>query len=211
MKIIIFGGFGFVGTSIYNFLNLQYNVIRVSRRNGYDINNISKITKFLKKHKPSYIINCSVAHGGLHFINSQPTNIFIENSLLYLNLYRAIERAKLKNFFIINLISNCAYPGTSKIQKEEEWLNSEPHESVLPFAIPKRIAFYLSKFYEKEFKIKSKNFIVPNAYGPGDYIDPKRTHALNGIIIRFIKCLKKNKNFFSIWGSGKPKDRKSVV
>ena len=59
----------------------------------------------------------------------------------------------------------------------------------------KRIAYYLSIFYFKEFGLRSKNFILPNAYGPGDYLDPKRTHALNGIIIRFIQSIKKMPTF----------------
>jgi hypothetical protein len=29
--------------------------------------------------------------------------------------------------------------------------------------------------------------IVPNAYGPHDYLDEQRTHAMNGIIMRMIK------------------------
>jgi GDP-L-fucose synthase len=206
MRIIIFGGFGFVGSKVYNFLKFNHKVLRASRRNGYDINNIGKIKKLLKRINPDCVINCAVSHGGLSYINLYPANIFIKNSLLYFNLYKAIGEVRLKkNFYIINLISNCAYSHNSKIQKESKWLECEPHESVLPFAIPKRIAFYLSKFYEKEFKIKSKNFLVPNAYGPGDYLDPQRTHALNGVIIRFLQTLKENKNFFSIWGSGKPK------
>jgi nucleoside-diphosphate-sugar epimerase len=206
MKIIIFGGFGFVGSRLHDFLKTNYKVYRASRRNGYDINNTHKIKKFLKKINPDYIINCAVTHGGLHYINLNPANIFSENSLIYFNLYKAVAESKRKkNFCMINLISNCAYTDNVKIQKENEWLNSEPHESVLPFAIPKRIAFYLSKFYEKQYKIRSKNFIIPNAYGPGDYLDPQRTHALNGIIIRFIKTINEKKSFFSIWGSGKPK------
>lgn len=205
-KIIIFGGHGFVGSKIAEKLNEKHNVFTASRRNGYDINKISKIKSLINSFKPDYIIHCAVAHGGLSYINSYPSNIFIENSFLYFNLYKAIAQAKIKkNFFVINLISNCAYSHDVDIQKEDEWLNSEPHESVLPFAIPKRIAFYLSKFYENEFNIKSKNFLVPNAYGPGDYLDPQRTHALNGIIIRFIESIRKGKKDFDIWGSGKPK------
>jgi GDP-L-fucose synthase len=43
---------------------------------------------------------------------------------------------------------------------------------------------------------------LPNVYGPGDYLDTTRSHALNGIITRMIE----NKdNNFNIWGTGKPK------
>lgn len=205
-KIIIFGGFGFIGSHIYNYLKLNNQILRVSRRNGYNINSSNKIKKLFFDFKPDIAINCAVSHGGLSYINSKPASIFHKNSLLYFNFYKTISGVKLKkNFYVINLISNCAYSGDLKIQREDKWLDHEPHSSVLPFAIPKRIAYYLSKFYSKEFNIKTKNFLVPNAYGPGDYTDPRRTHALNGIIIRFLKAIKSKDKFLQIWGTGKPK------
>jgi GDP-L-fucose synthase len=69
----------------------------------------------------------------------------------------------------------------------------------------KRILYYLSKFYYQQYNIQSKNFLIPNAYGPGDYLNPERTHALNGIILRFLQCVKNKEKQFEIWGSGKPK------
>ena len=45
---------------------------------------------------------------------------------------------------------------------------------------------------------------MPNAYGPGDYTDPNRTHALNGMIIRMLKAKENDDKEFVIWGSGKP-------
>lgn len=205
-KIIIFGGFGFVGSHIYNCLKSNNKVMRVSRRNGYDLNNKKKLKKLFDNFRPDIAINCAVAHGGLSYINKKPANIFHKNSILYFNFYDIISSVKLKkNFYAINLISNCAYSGNLKIQTEKDWLDHEPHNSVLPFAIPKRIAFYLSKFYFDEFKIKTKNLLIPNAYGPGDYKDPKRTHALNGIIIRFLKATQKKDKSFQIWGTGRPR------
>jgi GDP-L-fucose synthase len=205
-KIIIFGGFGFVGSHLYDCLKLNNKVIRASRRNGYDLNNKKKIKKLFDNFKPDIAINCAVAHGGLSYINRKPAYIFHENSILYFNFYKIISSIKLKNnFYVINLISNCAYSGNLKIQKEKDWLDHEPHDSVLPFAIPKRIAFYLSKFYFKEFNIKTKNLLIPNAYGPGDYKDPRRTHALNGIIIRFLNATKKKDVSLQIWGTGRPR------
>ena len=119
------------------------------------------------------------------------------------DIYEVAAKTKLKPL-IINLISNCAYYHELAIQNEDKWLTGEAHESVQPFAMAKRIAYYLSIFYFKEFGLRSKNFILPNAYGPGDYLDPKRTHALNGII-RFIQSIKKKQKTFEIWGTGKPK------
>ena len=79
------------------------------------------------------------------------------------------------------------------------------HETVLPFGMTKRVLFYLSRFYNQQYNIHSKNFLIPNAYGPGDYLDPEKTHALNGIILRFLLAIKDKEKKFELWGSGKPR------
>ena len=204
MKILILGGFGFFGSRLNFFLKKKHKVFQASRRNGLDLFSLKKTTKALNKIQPEIIINCAVFHGGLNYINSNPATIFNQNSKIYFNTYEAISKSEC-NPLVFNLISNCAYYHKLNLQKEKNWLDGEAHESVQPFAVSKRISYYLSNFYFKEFGIKTKNLIIPNAYGPGDHLDPKRTHALNGIIIRFIKSIKDKEKFLEIWGSGKPK------
>lgn len=205
-KIILIGGFGFVGSNIFNKLKKKNLIVRLSRRNGFNVLNKKKIIDKINSFKPDYIINCAVAHGGLNYINEKPANIFAENSKIHFALYEALSKSKLcDKSTIINLISNCAYFHKLVIQNENGWLDGEAHDSVQPFAVSKRISYYLSQFYLKQYSIKSKNLIIPNAFGPGDYTDPRRTHALNGIIIRFIKSVKSKEKTFSIWGTGKPK------
>lgn len=204
MKIIVLGGFGFVGSRVTFYLKKKYKVYQISRRNGFDISKKNKIKLFFERLKPDVIVNCASSHGGLNYINSSPATIFKDNSKIYFDVYETAAKLK-KKPLMINLISNCAYYHKLAIQNEEKWLKGEAHESVQPFAMAKRIAYYLSIFYFKEYGLKSKNLIIPNAYGPGDYLDPKRTHALNGIIIRFINCIKTKQKLFEIWGTGKPK------
>jgi GDP-L-fucose synthase len=45
---------------------------------------------------------------------------------------------------------------------------------------------------------------MANSYGPLDYLDENRTHALNGLIMRMIKAQKNNDTEFVVWGSGTP-------
>ena len=204
LKIIIFGGFGFIGSNIKSILKKHYNVISLSRRNGCDLNAEKIIISNLNKYKPNIIINCASHVGGVNYISKNPANVFRDNSKIYFNLYEAVRKTQ-ENVVIYNPISNCAYNHELNIQKEDIWLKGEVHESVLPFGMSKRILYYLSKFYYQQYNVHSKNFLIPNAYGPGDYLDPEKTHALNGIILRFLQCVKNKEKQFEIWGSGKPK------
>ena len=76
MKIIILGGFGFVGSRIAFYLKKKHKIIQASRRNGYNIFNKKKIKSLIERFKPDAIINCASFHGGLNYINSTPATIF---------------------------------------------------------------------------------------------------------------------------------------
>ncbi len=41
-------------------------------------------------------------------------------------------------------------------------------------------------------------------YGPYDSTNPNKTHALNALIIKFVRAVKQNLPSIEIWGTGKP-------
>ena len=46
--------------------------------------------------------------------------------------------------------------------------------------------------------------LVPNMYGPFDSTNPNKTHALNALVIKFVKACKYNLPEVEVWGTGKP-------
>jgi GDP-L-fucose synthase len=62
----------------------------------------------------------------------------------------------------------------------------------------------LSKCYFDQYGVRSVNLMVPNMYGPYDSTNPNKTHALNALIIKFVKAVKYNEPEVEIWGTGKP-------
>ena len=94
LKIIIFGGFGFVGSNIKSILNNYYDVISLSRKNGCDLNEEKNIINNIKKYKPDIIINCASHVGGLNYIYKNQANVFRDNSKIYFNLYEAVRKTK---------------------------------------------------------------------------------------------------------------------
>jgi len=204
MKILILGGFGFIGSHLVETLKeLGYDVIRASRRNGVDLFDYSLTKKCFIDTKPDIIINCAANVGSVNYVSTYPADIIFSNLQMTLNLYRAAEKI-CPNVKIINPLSNCSYPGDSEIQEESEWLTDEVHESVYSYGNSKRIIYIISKCYKRQIGIETVNFIVPNTFGPGDSLDPNKTHALNGMILRMIKAKNNDDQKFEIWGSGNP-------
>jgi GDP-L-fucose synthase len=203
-KILILGGFGFMGKNLNKvFKETPYTIFNESRKTGCDATDLISLTSTIKKHEPDIIINAAAHVGSISYVTEYAGQVVRDNSLMYLNLYEAIKNIN-PSIKIINPISNCSYPGTIDIQNETDWWNGQVHPSVESYGIPKKLGFIISECYKKQHNIKTTNLIISNSYGPGDYLDEKRTHAMNGIIMRMIKAKNNNESQFTIWGTGTP-------
>jgi GDP-L-fucose synthase len=204
MKILVLGGFGFMGKNIKEeFSNSSYIMYYESRKTGLDLCNYEITFKKIKEINPDIIIHAAAHVGSIGYVSKYSASVIDDNTQMYLNLYKAIANIDDK-IIIINPISNCSYPGRIDIQHEELWWNGEIHESVESYGTPKKLGYILSECYKKQYNIKTVNLIISNAYGPNDYLDEDRTHAMNGIIMRMLKSYKANNQSFTIWGSGSP-------
>ena len=203
-KILILGGYGFLGKNINEVLkNSKYEIYNESRRTGCDLLNLENLKEKIKKIKPDYIINAAAHVGSMDYVAKNCADVCHDNSLMYINLYRSVKEVN-PNIIIINPISNCSYPGIIDIQNEENWWDGVIHQSVESYGNPKKLGFILSETYKKQFGIKTINLILANAYGPLDYTDVNRTHALNGLIIRMIESKRRGDKEFVVWGTGTP-------
>jgi len=203
-RILILGNSGFIGKKLTKFfLKKKYNLINYNEKQKIDLINFDQTLKFLRKCSPDIIINCAAHVGSVHYGIKQPATILHDNIMMMINIYKSISKINNK-IEIINLIANCSYPQDASISTEEEWFNGIPHISALSYGSVKRMTYVFSQSYKTQFKIKSKNLILPGIYGPEDHLNIERTHAVGGMIIRMINTIKNNENKFVIWGDGSP-------
>ncbi len=203
-KILVLGGHGFIGSSLLKVLNSSQNsAIALSRKDGFDLSSYERTRKYIRLYQPDVIVNLAGHVGGLPYAAKRHGVIFADNSQMALNLYRAVQEVCPQSS-IVNPISNCAYPGDAEFYTESEWLNGEVHPSVYSYGNAKRLIYTLSSCYASQFGIKTRHYFIPNAFGPGDSIDPAKVHALNGMIIRMLQAKQEQQPTFEIWGSGQP-------
>ena len=204
MKILVLGGHGFIGKHLVKALNkTKHKLYSKSRRDGVDLRDYTETENCFNEINPDVIINCAAHVGSVHYVTTHASDVFHDNAQIALNIYKSAVKI-CSDARIINLLSNCSYPGNSDIQKEKDWWAGEVHESVFSYGNIKRFVYVISKCYNKQNGIKSINFLIPNVFGPGDSTDPNKTHALNGMIIRMIKAEKQGDTEFEIWGTGSP-------
>ncbi len=204
MKILVLGGHGFVGKNLINSMDgMGHETISLSRRDGLDLTDYNITHKHFSEIKPDAIFNCAAHVGSLHYVTTYAADVVHDNVLMALNMYKAAKEA-CPDVKIINPLSNCSYPGDANTHFEPDWWKGEVHDSVFSYANAKRMIYVISKNYSNQYGIKTVNFLVPNTFGPGDYTDPNKTHALNGMIIRMIKAKRQTDKEFEIWGTGSP-------
>jgi len=203
-KILILGGNGFLGKNLNNiFKHSEYRIYNESRQTGCDILDAKELVMKIEQISPDVIINAAAHVGSIAYVSKYTADVCNDNSQMYLNIFKAIHAVN-PEILLINPISNCSYPGIIDIQHEEMWWDGIIHSSVESYGSPKKLGFILSECYKKQYGIETLNLILPNAYGPLDYVDEQRTHAMNGIIMRMIKAVRAGEKDFILWGTGTP-------
>jgi len=204
MKYMILGHTGFVGKNLKQYLSSLGHEVVASSRNECDLRDYESLSNFIKTNPNiDAIFNCAANVGSVHYVTAKAADVIADNTLMALNLYKAVlEHAP--ETTILNPLSNCCYADGNTIQQEENWLKGEVHQSVFSFGNFKRVLYYISRCYNMQYNIKSINLMFPGIYGPGDSTDPNKVHALNGMIIRMLDAVKNCDDQFEIWGTGKP-------
>jgi len=204
-NVLILGSNGFMGSHVTKLLKARgdVNVITASRQSGIDVSDVGVFSAFLNKIKADCIINCAAHVGSVQYAIQNAANMLYDNMQIISGIYKSVQLTG-RDIKIINPVSNCSYPGDANKHFEPDYWNGKVHDSVASYGNPRRMIYIYSECFKKQYNIKSVNWLIANAYGPGDYNDPNKVHALNGIIIRLIKARKARDSKFEIWGSGKP-------
>lgn len=202
VRVLVLGDNGFLGKAVRAEL-LRRNIpsLGASRSTGLDLRLEGELTSFIDTSGATTIINCAAHVGGIEYGLRNQETMFSDNSKMTLNVLR---ESSIANVRLINPISNCAYPGSATILRQNEFWDGEVHDSVYSYGQTRRFLVAGSSIYQKSSGLDVINIVFPNIYGPGDHLDPVRAHALGGIISRMVKVIKNGEQEFSVWGTGRP-------
>ena len=205
IKIYIAGHNGMVGRSIHNYLK-RNNIgkIIVTSKKKLNLENFSKVDKFLQKNNPDVIINCAGKVGGILANNKYPIEFLNENIAIQTNLIKSSYLNNIEHF--INLGSSCIYPKKSKQPIKESFLLTGSLEKTNEaYALAKIVGLKMCEFYNSQYNRTYLTLMPCNLYGPNDNFDKEKSHFLPALIKKVIQNKKNNNKSIEIWGTGKPK------
>ena len=179
LKIFISGSNGFIGAHIKKKLIQKFNLITPSK-NKLNLNNLKKVKKYIKKHKPDIIIHLAASTKFLSNRNSEKKNQIKNTFNLTKNLVKSInDECKLVIFF-----GSIEEYGNSKFPSRES-------QTVKPISIYGKYKYKSYLYVSKILKKKKLNYVWlrPSlTFGPGDNKERYLGYIINSI--------KKNKKFY---------------
>lgn len=202
-RIALLGGIGFAGRNVRNELEEASMIVATfSRTTGCDLLDLPLAWAKLDAFRPTHIVNCAAHVGSVNYVTDFAADVVDQNMRMLLNIYKIAMQ--MRETVVINPIANCAYPGILETYDETSFWAGPIHPSVLSYGSTRRMIEVLSRCYHNQYGVRSANLIVPNMYGPFDSTNPNKTHALNALVIKFVKAVKEMSAEVEVWGTGKP-------
>jgi GDP-L-fucose synthase len=178
---IFFGGHGFLGK------NCGIEAIRPTSREC-DLLNYESVFYFLKEYRYQSlnIINAAAKVAGFTYNQSRNVEMLYENSLIALNLMRAIKELNL-NCYYLYVSSVCGYKDGNST--EDLFFNEEPGLNNYGYGMSKRLGIATTRSLELDLgnKIKVCSLIPTNMFGIEDDFSDDTSHVIPALIKKMIR------------------------
>ena len=204
MTIVVAGASGLAGSAIVRaYEKAGAEVIGISR-SVCDLLDREATFEFIKKTKPSVVVDAAAKVGGIGANNSFPVEFLADNLRIQNNLMEAAHAADVEKFIFLG--SSCIYPRDCPQPIKEEYLLTGPLEQTnSAYAIAKIAGIELIKSFRKEYGRKWISLMPTNLYGPNDNFELQASHVLPAFIRRFVEAKAQARATETLWGTGAPK------
>ena len=204
MTVVVAGGTGLAGSAIVRaFEDAGHKVIGLNRT-VVDLLDRDATLAYLKKVKPSLVVDAAAKVGGIGANNTLPVEFLMDNVRIQSNLMEAAHAADVERFIFLG--SSCIYPRDCAQPIKEEYLLTGPLEQTnSAYAIAKIAGIELIKSYRKEYQRKWISLMPTNLYGPRDNFDLQQAHVLPALIRRFVEAKRNGVDTVTLWGTGSPR------
>ncbi len=203
-KILLTGGYGFVGQKVYEeLLKHGAQAKNISRPRSKDLDlRIQENAKKAVKGK-DLVIHLAAIVGGIGYNQQIPGEMFYDNAAMGINLIEESRKAKVKKF--VQLGTVCAYPKFPEHIpfKEEDLWKGYPEETNAPYGLAKLMLMEMLQSYRKQYGFNGIFLLSVNLYGPRDNFNDTSSHVIPALIKKFLQAKKENKNEVVVWGTGK--------
>ena len=201
-RVVVTGGTGFLGKAVgRQLMGNGYNVKSINSKN-YDLRSYQETKNLFSGLQPQAIIHLAATVGGIGANKENPGRFIYENLVMGTNLIELSRQHNIQKFIMVGTV--CSYPKFTPVPL------GEPHSSNYPYAYAKRMADIQIRAYREQYGVEYISVIPTNIYGPNDNFDPKSSHVIPALILKFHEAMTTSNGTqdfphkdVEVWGTGK--------
>ncbi len=202
-RVMVTGARGFLGRHVCRQLAKSgAHVIPLGRAEG-DLCEQADVRRLLATHHPHAVIHLAAACGGIAANVARPGEFIYANALMSLMLLEESRRAGVEVFTQIG--TTCSYPVDAAMPlREDSFGDGPPARATGAYGLAKRLMHDAIERYREQYDFDGLVLVPANLYGPGDHLDPARSHVVPALIRRFCDAADRGDTEVVNWGSGRP-------
>jgi len=201
MRILVTGSSGFLGTALCAHLERRrHQVVRLTSANC-DLTQPRNLQKFSGAPYDQIYHLAAWTQAG-DFCLRHPGEQWIINQQINTNVLSWWQRCQ-PQAKLICMGTSCAYAPGGDL-KEEAYMRGEPIESLLTYALTKRMLYAGLLALQRQFGLRYLCAVPSTLYGPGYHTDGRQMHFIFDVIRKIIRG-KELQEPVVLWGDGRQK------
>lgn len=197
---MITGATGFVGRHLCALLEPTRAALTPLGSTDGDLTDRAAVRRLFAAHRPDHVIHLAAACGGIAANLARPADFLRDNTLMGLHL---IDEAHRHRAGLTLVSTTCAYPQRAPMPLREDTLwHGYPAAATAPYGIAKRLLHEAIASYHRQHGFDGITLVPANLYGPGDHLDPQRSHVVAALVRRFVDAADTGARAVTCWGTG---------
>jgi GDP-L-fucose synthase len=201
-RILVTGGAGFLGSFVIERLvksGADRSNILIPKIEEIDLRKWESCLKVVRD--VDLVIHLAATVGGIGLNREIPGTLFYDNAIMGIQMMEAARQCEVGKFVALGTI--CAYPKFTPVPfKEENLWNGYPEETNAPYGLAKKMLLVQAQAYRAQFGFNAIFLLPVNLYGPRDNFNPRSSHVVPALIVKFAEAKAKGLKQVIAWGTG---------
>jgi len=201
-RILVTGGAGFLGSFVIERLvksGADRSNILIPKIEEIDLRKWESCLKVVRD--VDLVIHLAATVGGIGLNREIPGTLFYDNAIMGIQMMEAARQCGVGKFVALGTI--CAYPKLTPVPfKEENLWNGYPEETNAPYGLAKKMLLVQAQAYRAQFGFNAIFLLPVNLYGPRDNFNPRSSHVVPALIVKFAEAKAKGLKQVIAWGTG---------